>query len=225
MPTSRTDDCRTRLRARDRREGRGASRPSLVRNNSADPVAASRMDTGGTAPSNVPTIVSTPQRPHSFLLIRRRHLGDVILCTPAIRQVRRAFPSASIHFLTEYRWTDALATNPHLDDVIGYDPTRRWSDRLPRIHALRSARYDAVLDLQSVPSTAILTLASGAPRRIGLERRGPRNFVYSDLVPRTEQAGYSAAVMLKLLSKAGVSADMADLGLEAPSTRRRPPLG
>ncbi len=37
----------------------------------------------------------------NLLLIQLRRIGDVMMTTPAVRALRKAFPEASISFLTE----------------------------------------------------------------------------------------------------------------------------
>ena len=53
-----------------------------------------------------------------ILLIRFGSLGDVVLTTPAIRAVRKAFPDAYVAMLVGDRSVDVVSANPHLDDVI-----------------------------------------------------------------------------------------------------------
>lgn len=54
----------------------------------------------------------------SILLIATRHIGDVLLTTPLLRSLRRAYPDARIDTLV-YRWTaDVLDGNPDVNNVI-----------------------------------------------------------------------------------------------------------
>ena len=53
-----------------------------------------------------------------ILLIRLRLVGDVVFTTPAIRAVRRAFPTAHLAYLVEDGAAAVLHGNPHLDDLI-----------------------------------------------------------------------------------------------------------
>jgi ADP-heptose:LPS heptosyltransferase len=82
-----------------------------------------------------------------FLLVQPRFMGDVLLCTPSIRALRRAYPAARIDFLTEPPGADALRGNPHLDAVIEWPRER---NALSRGWSLRG-RYDTVVDFRSTP--------------------------------------------------------------------------
>jgi heptosyltransferase-3 len=146
-------------------------------------------------------MTAAPQR---VLLIQLHHLGDVLLTTPAIRAARRAFPSARIDFASNAPGASALAGNPHLDNILVR----------PRLFDIFRARYDAVVDMHSVPRTARIVAASRARTRIGLRGRGPRNLAYTQLLPREKDAVYMALQKLRMLEPLGVNAASADLSLE-----------
>lgn len=61
--------------------------------------------------------ISTP--PQRILVISMRHLGDVLLCTPLISSLRRAYPQASIDVLVYKNTTSVLAGNPDITNLIG----------------------------------------------------------------------------------------------------------
>lgn len=151
--------------------------------------------------------------PERILLIQLRHLGDVLLCTPALRALRRRFPAAAIDFLSGRLGTEGLAGNPHLDRVLLWEPGVQPQRRL--VATLRERRYDLVIDFQSNPRTAWLTRLSGAPRRVGVRRRGPRHLLYTDAVPAPDPAAYMARQRFALLDPLGISVgDSPELALE-----------
>ncbi|MBA2245508.1 MAG: glycosyltransferase family 9 protein [Gemmatimonadetes bacterium] len=139
------------------------------------------------------------------LLVQLRNLGDVLLCTPAVRALKQACPKARIDFLTGAAGADALRCNPHLDEVLVWSAERgaRWR----MLRELRRRSYDAVLDFQSHPRTYWIVWATGAPRRIGIRKRGPRNLAYTHLVPRVSAEVYQPRQKLALLSPLGVAID------------------
>ncbi len=72
-----------------------------------------------------------------------------------------------------------MARNPHIDELIVVEKSRGWrrirdDTRLAR--RLRRARFDLVIDLHGGPRSAWLTLATGAPGRIGYDIQGRRGF-------------------------------------------------
>lgn len=148
------------------------------------------------------------------LLIQLRNLGDVLLCTPAIRALKQACPTARLDFLTGAPGAEALRGNPHLAEVLAWPagPRARWTLLLE----LRRRGYDAVLDFQSHPRTFWIGRATGAPQRIGIRKRGPRNLAYTHLVRRLAADVYQARQKLTLLAPLGlpVAPGTADLRLE-----------
>jgi ADP-heptose:LPS heptosyltransferase len=142
--------------------------------------------------------------PRRILLLQLYHLGDVILTTPAIRAARAAFPDATIHFVTGSLGAQALEGNPHLDEVLVQ----------PRFLSILRAKYDAAIDMHSVPRTARVVAATRARLRVGLRGRGPRNLAYTQLMPREKGSVYMARQKLRLLAPLGIDAENADLALE-----------
>lgn len=112
-----------------------------------------------------------------ILVIKLRAIGDVILATPVLENLRYAQPQAQIDFLTEKPCAAILAGNPALNEILILDrkePNSGW--RL--IQQVRQRRYDVVFDLFGNPRSALLTLLSGAPQRIGFRFR-VRQYAYN----------------------------------------------
>lgn len=146
-----------------------------------------------------------------MLLIQSRWMGDVLLCTPAARALREAYPTARIVFATEAPGADALDGNPHLDHVLVLG--RGWKSALRNQRLIRREGFDVVVDFRSTGSTARVTALSGAPKRIGWEGRGPRTLAYSHLLPRKGGPAYAGLKKLVLLEPLGVSWEGADPSL------------
>jgi heptosyltransferase-1 len=122
---------------------------------------------------------------HRFLLVRLSSLGDVVHALPAASALRDAFPEARIDWVIDARWKRLLEGNPDLNEAIAYD--RRHAGGLSSsIHKLRAARYTCAIDFQGLYKSALLALASGAPRRIGFQssyaREGLVAMLYTDRV-------------------------------------------
>jgi ADP-heptose:LPS heptosyltransferase len=121
-----------------------------------------------------------------ILVIKLRAIGDVVLATAVLPNLRKAFPGAEIHFLTEKPSMPVLDGNPFVDrtDTVPADPWSRsrngssWAEFFQFIRRLRRARYDLVFDLFGNPRSAWLTAWSGARIRVGFDFRG-RRFAYN----------------------------------------------
>ncbi len=124
-----------------------------------------------------------------ILIIKLRAIGDVVLATPVIENLRGAFPDADIDFLTEPPSAAIVAHHPDLNQIIVY-PRQRWKrTSVPRrwcldaafLRHLHAQKYDLVFDLFGNPRSAIMTLATGAAKRVGYNFRG-RQLAYNRVV-------------------------------------------
>jgi ADP-heptose:LPS heptosyltransferase len=115
----------------------------------------------------------------SVLLIKPRAIGDVLLSTPVIRNLKGAFPHLQIDFLTEQFAADVLIGNVNLREVMTFN--KKNDSTLSIIRRVREKNYDLVIDLFGNPRTALITRFSGAQRRVGFPFRG-RAYAYTDHV-------------------------------------------
>jgi lipopolysaccharide heptosyltransferase II len=100
-----------------------------------------------------------------ILVIKLRAIGDVLLSTAVLPDLRAAFPGAEIDFLTEKFCAGVLAGNPNVSSVLRFDPKEESGAALVR--RVRGNRYDLVIDLFGNPRSAVVTLLSGARLRVG----------------------------------------------------------
>jgi lipopolysaccharide heptosyltransferase II len=129
-------------------------------------------------------------RVKKILIIKIAAIGDVLLSTPVIENLRKNFPDAQINFLTQRYCRDVLTDNPFLlaqgGRVLTYDLSLGDSSRCI-IKNIRKQKYDLVIDLFGNPRTALITYLSGAKYRTGYKFKG-RSYAYNIKVkPRSGQ--------------------------------------
>ncbi|MEP7147174.1 MAG: glycosyltransferase family 9 protein, partial [bacterium] len=113
---------------------------------------------------------------NKILVIKFGGIGDILLTTPVLPNLKNYFPEAEINFLTLRHSRDILIDNPYLTRAFTYDPAEDKSWCL--IKNIRSQRYDLIIDLFGNPRTALITFLSGAKYRFGFRFRG-RNYAYN----------------------------------------------
>ncbi len=104
-----------------------------------------------------------------ILVIKLRAMGDTVLMTASLAELRRAFPRAEIHALALAPWHELLENHPAVDRVWSLARPR---ERVARLRALtrlglqlRRERFDCVVNLHASPSSSLLSYATGARRR------------------------------------------------------------
>ena len=122
---------------------------------------------------------SVPAGVRRILVIKLRAIGDVLLSTIVLKNLRLAFPDAAVDFLTESPSATLLRRTLDRGEVVVYD--RRAMTGLDLIRRVRSGSYDLVIDLFGNPRTALVTRLSGAPHRVGYRFRG-RTYAYTTVV-------------------------------------------
>jgi heptosyltransferase-3 len=93
------------------------------------------------------TPLTLPSNPR-VLVVALRRLGDVLLTTPLIRSIKRAFPAASIEALVFAGTEGILAGNPDLAGVIAIPQRPGAGETLALLRRL-ARRYDIALSTQT----------------------------------------------------------------------------
>ncbi|MCF8094814.1 MAG: glycosyltransferase family 9 protein [Desulfobacteraceae bacterium] len=136
-----------------------------------------------------------------ILIVRLRHLGDLLLTTPVIRELRLSFPEAQIDFLALKGPGEVLKNNPYIDNLFTIEPAFwKYFDVIPDIRAIH---YDVIFDLQSSPRSMCLVMALRSRYKIGWNKRRIRNFVYDQTVNGQKQDIYVPRKFANLISAAG----------------------
>jgi len=130
------------------------------------------------APSSVQAADLRGRDFRRILLIKLSALGDIVHTVPLLNGLRRRYPAARLDWLVKPEFSELLACNPAVDNVVEFTrdewatPWRSapYVSALRLIARLRAAEYDLVLDLQGQIRSAAFAFASGAPVRIGFDR-------------------------------------------------------
>lgn len=78
-----------------------------------------------------------------ILVIRFSSIGDIVLTTPVVRTLKKAYPNTEIHFLTKKPFVSLLEANPHLHTIHAWDDAQTANI----LETLRTADFDFILDL------------------------------------------------------------------------------
>jgi ADP-heptose:LPS heptosyltransferase len=107
--------------------------------------------------------------PRRIGIIKPSALGDVVQALRLLPALRRRYPQATIHWIINRGFADLLESHPDLTGAIPFDRRGSWREFARLLSRLRGMQFDLVLDLQGLLRSAVLTLATGAPVRVGLE--------------------------------------------------------
>jgi ADP-heptose:LPS heptosyltransferase len=124
--------------------------------------------------------------PRNILIVLLGALGDVARGSTLIPPLRRRFPEANISWLVETKSASFVRLNERVDTV--YEFVRsRWWEGAGLLRELRQRRFDLVLDLQRHLKSGLFSFSTGAPRRVGVNRKNAKegNWVFN-----TEQCKY-----------------------------------
>ena len=132
----------------------------------------------------------------NFLILRLSAVGDVIRTIPAVKVLKEQCPSSHIAWMVEEPSKALLESQPEIDEVILF-PRKRWTEGIKSPHKiwrtlremwgfildLRKQRFDVVLDFHGFLKSGLVSFLSGAPKRIGFDRRSSQegNFLFSNV--------------------------------------------
>jgi heptosyltransferase-3 len=106
--------------------------------------------------------IELPSRPR-ILVIALRRLGDVLLTTPLIRSLRRAWPEAVIDALVFADTAGILQGNPDLNGIVAM-PDRRTPAQSLALAAKLWRKYDLAVSTQSGDRPTFFAIVAGRRR-------------------------------------------------------------
>jgi ADP-heptose:LPS heptosyltransferase len=77
-----------------------------------------------------------------FLIIRLSSIGDIVLTTPVIRNIKQQVEGAEIHFLVKKQFADVVKANPYISKIHYFD-----GDINATIEELQMECFDYIIDL------------------------------------------------------------------------------
>lgn len=84
-----------------------------------------------------------------ILIIRFSSIGDIVLTTPVVRNLKQQLPDAELHYLTKESFKILLGSNPYIDKL--HYLSDRWD---AMISELKQERFDLIIDLHHNLRTA-----------------------------------------------------------------------
>ena len=154
--------------------------------------------------------------PRKILVIKFRHIGDVLLTTPVFGSLRRNFPDAYIAGLVNSGTGEVLTGNPDIDRVFVFDRSvkdlnayRRYTREISFVRMIRNAGFDMTIDLTGGDRAALISFLSGARWRISIDPGNSgfpgKRHLYTHLTPVTGGL-HSVLQNLMVLQGAGINA-------------------
>jgi heptosyltransferase-2 len=84
-----------------------------------------------------------------ILIIRLSSIGDILLTTSFVRQVRQAFPKAIIDYVVKSIYQELLNANPNIDSLLVLNTEQGNSDLKILRKTIKSAEYTYIFDLHN----------------------------------------------------------------------------
>ena len=164
--------------------------------------------------------VELPDSP-KLLVMETGLIGELMVITPALRAIAKAFPSADVTVMVRPDSALVLVDNPYVKRLLPVVSKERngFLGVMRLASWIRSQDFDAVLVLHTSFRSALIALMGAAPVRAGLSSEG-RGFLLSHKRTRDRMA-YEVDEHLAVLELVGIPADGRELELFLTEEERR----
>ncbi|MBI4343332.1 MAG: lipopolysaccharide heptosyltransferase II [Candidatus Omnitrophica bacterium] len=141
-------------------------------------------------------------------MIRLDRIGDVVLSTPVLAQLRAAYPQAFIAMMVRPACREVVDGHPAVNEVIFYEKEGAHRHPWASIRfalGLRRHRFDTALVLHPSNRSHWIPFLAGIPRRIGWRRKS--GWLLTHALPHRKQEGerHEADYTLELLRPLGLA--------------------
>ncbi len=122
---------------------------------------------------------------HRILIIKPSSLGDIIHGLLVAQAIRAQLPELQIDWVVRKEFADIVKAAKAIDRCYIFERKGGLKAFKRLIHEIRQESYDAVLDLQGLARSGILTAATKAPRKLGRsDAREGATLAYREKTPK-----------------------------------------
>ena len=91
-----------------------------------------------------------------FLILMNQNIGDMIVFSPILRELKLAFPSCNLQVMASQTNKEIAQANPYIDKVIVYK--NQWHRLLPLLLELRNNKFDFAVELEAKIITKVILM-------------------------------------------------------------------
>jgi lipopolysaccharide heptosyltransferase II len=143
---------------------------------------------------------------NNILLIDLAYIGDLLMATPAISEIKKNYPGARIAVLCSPLSSEVLKRNPDIDEIIEYHKeSAGFSGMLRMARSLRQRRFNVAFIFHRAFGSAVLAFLAGIRKRVGFSTEC-RRMLLTDPV-RLDKAKHRADNDLAVLKAVGLEVD------------------
>ncbi len=99
---------------------------------------------------------------NKILIIRLSSIGDIILTTPVVKEIRSKFPDARLDYIIKKRFADIIRHNPYINNLIEFDETEGFKALSELKKDIKNEKYDLIIDIHNNLRSKYLKTFSGA---------------------------------------------------------------
>lgn len=150
-------------------------------------------------------------RDERFLIVRYGGIGNTLVSVPAVRALRKAYPSSYISMLVDHRGWEILEGCPYVNERILYDKDRSDPGFVRLVLKLRKMGFTTSIHFKRFKRSEMIGFLAGARERVGYRTQGTKSWFLTTEVPYAEGKNI-IDLNLDLVRAMGVRTD--DLRLE-----------
>ena len=143
-----------------------------------------------------------------ILFIRIDRIGDLVLSTPVLKAIKKAYPLCELKVLASPGNRALLMNNPFVDTVEVYDHKASLAAKAQVIRKLKQASFDLAIDPYAdyELETALIAFLSKARRRIGFAAYG-REVFFNLPATRINAKQHFIDLSFDVVTPVGINAD------------------
>jgi len=135
-------------------------------------------------------------------------MGDIIMTTPTVRCLRKAFPKSEIHFVVRKDFKDLITLNPYIDKVFVLSREEGILGLIRLIKKLNRERYDLIYDMHLSLRSLIMTPFLKAEKKLRFQKNYiRRSIALTFKFPKLKDKTRMLQRFIKPLSELGVTYD------------------